>query len=93
MSEPRICPECGSDVWKARDYDSLLRARDRHHATNRQQAIEILALKLRVAELEERERDRGRKVQKQSRIIRRLEERLRAVGSRPYEGEDQEATT
>lgn len=82
----RICPECGSDTWRSAGYDELLEARDRHWEKNREQAIEILRLQLRVAELEERERGRQRKVNRQRVVIRRLEERLRDMSTFPYEG-------
>lgn len=85
MSE-RICRECGADTWKASNYDELVAARDRHWKTNREQAIEILTLKLRVAELEEHERTRQRKTVRQARVIRRLEDRLRELNQFPYEG-------
>lgn len=85
MSEPRICPECGSDIYRASHYQELLEARDRHYRENQRQAIEILQLRMRVAELEDERRYRGRKVEMQRRTIRRLEGKLRALGHRPHD--------
>jgi hypothetical protein len=85
MSEPRICPECGSDIYQASHYEDLAQARDRHWRKNQQQAIEILRLKLEVAQLKDERRLRGQKVERQRRVIKRLEERLRSAGLRPHE--------
>jgi len=85
MSEPRICPECGSDIYRASHYQELLQARDRHWRTNQSQAIEILRLQLRVAELEDERRYRGGKVERQRRTIVRLQEKLRALSSFPHD--------
>lgn len=84
MSESRICPECGSDVYQASHYEDLLLARDRHHRKNQAQALEILKLQLRVAELEDDRRYRGQKVERQRKVIRRLEKRLKELGVQPH---------
>lgn len=85
MSEERICPECGSDIYRASHYEELMEARDRHWRKNQTQAIEILRLQLRVAELEDERRTRGRKVEKQRRRIIRLQEKVRTLGGRPHD--------
>lgn len=82
----RVCPECGSDTWRAAHYDDLADARDRHQRKNESQALQILRLELRVAELEAREHLRGKKVMRQARVIRRLENRIRSLGVFPHEG-------
>jgi len=81
----RICPECGSDIYRASHYDEVSAARDRHMRSGEQQAVEILRLKLRVAELEDERKTRGRKVEQQRRTIRRLEAKLRESGIWPHD--------
>lgn len=82
----RICPECGSDIYRASHYDRVSEARDRHWRKNQEQAIEILRLQTRVAELEdERRYPRGRKQEMQRRTIRRLEAKLRDLGVWPHD--------
>lgn len=81
----RICPECGADTWRAAGYDEMREARDRHWNIARQQAIEVLTLQARVAELEDERRNRGRKVERQRRTIRRLEEKLHLLGAWPHD--------
>lgn len=85
MSAPRICPECGSDIYRASHYDDLAAARRRFQQKTEQQAMEILRLQLRVAELEDERRTRAGKVERQRRTIRRLEDRLRGLGLFPHE--------
>lgn len=85
MSDPRICPECGSDIWAASHFTEVSEARNRHYQENKRQALEILALRLKVAELEEWRRNRNRKIEMQRRTIRRLEKRLRELKVRPHE--------
>lgn len=87
MSE-RICPECGADSYRAAGYDDLREARDRHWRKNQQQAVEILRLQLRVAELEEWRRTRNGKIERQRRTIRRLEEKLRGLSVWPHDDKD-----
>lgn len=84
MSE-RICKECGADSYRAAGYDELREARDRHWQKNREQAIEILRLQLRVSELEEWRRTRNGKIERQRRTIRRLEEKLRGLSVWPHD--------
>ena len=85
MSEPRICPECGSDIYRASHYEDLMEARDRHWRENQKQAVEILRQKLTIAELEDERRTRGRKVEMQRRRIKRLEEKIRTLGGKPHD--------
>jgi hypothetical protein len=81
----RICPECGSDIYRSAGWDEMREARDRHWAKNQEQAIEILRLQLRVSELEEWRRTRNGKIERQRRTIRRLEEKLKGFGSFPHD--------
>jgi len=82
----RVCRECGADTWKASNYDELAEARDRHWRKNQEQAQTILRLELRVAELEGLHQSRQRKINRQAKVIRRLEERLRSLSVFPHEG-------
>lgn len=81
----RVCPECGCDTWAASQFKELSAAVSRHMANGRKQAIENLELRLRVAELEDKEHYRQRKVRAQTKVIRRLEDKLRSHGSFPHE--------
>lgn len=87
-----VCPECGEIPYRGADWVNMNAARARHYAKNRAQAIEILGLQLEVAELRERDLQRSRKVQRQSKVIRRMEERLRSLKLRPYEKVEQAET-
>lgn len=80
----RVCPECGCDTWAASQSKELSAAVGRHMASGRKQAIENLELRLRVAELEDQEHYRQRKVRAQAKVIRRLEDKLRSHGSYPH---------
>lgn len=85
MSEPRICPECGSDIYQASHYEDVVQARDRHWRKNQEQAIQILQLQLEVEKLKDERRLRGQKVERQRKVIKRLEDRLRSHGLFPHE--------
>ncbi len=88
MAVSRQCSECGCDRWVARDAE---RARDR--AQRAMEEAERMAAKAGVDSLRqklahEEDRDRvsrlQRKIQRQARVIVRLEARLRALNTRPY---------
>jgi hypothetical protein len=85
MSEPRICPECGADIYRASHYDEMMEAKHRVERKAHEQAVEILRLQLRVAELVDGERRRHRKVELQRRTIRRLEAKVREAGLFPHD--------
>lgn len=85
MSEPRICPECGSDIYRASHYEDLMLARDRFHRETQKQALQILALRLEVGTLKDERRYRGRKVEMQRRTIRRLQEKVKKLGGAPHD--------
>lgn len=81
-----ICPECGADEWIVKaGYQHMVEANARFRRSNDSQAIEIARLKLELMELRDRDKGRDRKVRNQARVIVRLENRLRALGKRPYE--------
>lgn len=91
MSEgERMCPHCGTDRWKAERADkrearmtAIVRDRERLAAENG-----LLRANVILAEGEGREVRRAlqRKVQRQAKVIRRLEKKLLALGQRPHEG-------
>lgn len=86
---PRICPECGGDRWKAREAERNREAayRQRREAEKIAEENGLLRYKLRLAEREAAETAGffQRKITRQARVIRRLEERLKALDSKPYE--------
>lgn len=85
----RQCEECGSDRWVARDAQMRFAAAQRMNDAAQKIARENGELRLRVAVLEaERNEIQGllqRKITRQARVIRRMEERLRELGRKPYE--------
>lgn len=87
-----ICEHCGGNRWKAGDYDRLLQDRDRwQKEAQRAVAREAVSQQqLRLAQLEKKDHEASlqRKVSRQSKQIRRLEERLKQVGTPPYEQQD-----
>lgn len=85
---PRQCPECGCDRWKMREA-----ARNADYAEQKARDAEKLAAKngvlsyrMRVQADEHRDHiSRAlRKIQRQARVIKRLEARLRALEAAPY---------
>ena len=85
---PRQCPECGADRWKMREAH---RAYDRAQQLDRD--VQKLAAKngvltYQIRAQEEAHKDRMsralRKIQRQARVIVRLEARLRALKAQPY---------
>lgn len=85
----RVCPECGSDVWQARNHhrtvEENFRLRQWIESDAAKHAVQVARLKLQVMEATESQRGLQRKKDRQSRVIRRLEDRLRERGQRPYE--------
>lgn len=90
MTQERVCPECGGDRWKAREAErNFERAyRQRREAERIAEENGLLRYKLALAEREAAETAGlfQRKITRQARVIRRLEERLKAAGHKPYEG-------
>lgn len=87
---PRQCPECGCDRWQMRDA-----ARKHEYALRMEREVNKLAarngvLSWQIKAKDEEHRDHMgralRKIQRQARVIKRMEERLRALNARPYEG-------
>jgi hypothetical protein len=89
MSETRKCPECGANPWQARDYENVVAANHRFQRSLEKSAIEAAKQTVRIMELEEKEKLRQSKVNRQRLVIVRMEKRLRDLGKRPY-GEDRE---
>jgi hypothetical protein len=90
VSEPRQCPECGCDRWRARDADRTserLRQKARD-AEELARANGLLRYQLAEAQagVKEVQSRLQRKIIRQARVIRRMEERLRHAGRKPYEG-------
>lgn len=92
----RVCPECGGDRYRAKNAQRDLEAAQRHHKTAKDIAREngLLRYQLAVAEAQARDSHSAlsRKVSRQARVIRRLEEKLRARSVKPYEGAGLEET-
>jgi hypothetical protein len=88
MAVSRQCPECGCDRWVARDAG---RARDRAERTMEEAekmaaraGVDYLRQKLARAEDRDHVSRLQRKIQRQARVIVRLEARLRALNAKPY---------
>lgn len=90
MTPPRVCPECGADRWKMKDASRTFERLSAKTRDVEKLAREngLLRYKLEIAEAEYRDHQshQSRKIVRQARVIKRLEERLRAAGVRPYEG-------
>jgi hypothetical protein len=89
------CPECGSNIYFAQNFE---RVRDHLHLVRQafeRQASEFAVERARwcLKELEELESRKSihRKVQKQRAVIVRLENKLRALGKRPHEPEEEKS--
>ena len=93
---PRVCPECGGDRERARNAQRDLESARRHREVAERFAREngLLRYKLTVTEADLREAASlyQRKIVRQARAIRRLEEKLRLRGEKPYEGAKLEET-
>lgn len=87
---PRQCPECGSDRWKMREADRNFDRRIQIERDVEKLAARNGVLEYRLKAQEQTHRDHTsralRKINRQARVIKRLEERLRALNARPYEG-------
>lgn len=90
MADERVCPHCGTDRYKAQRLDrreAAMRARDRA-ADKIAKENGALRLQLAVAQEEGGEVRRGmqHKIQRQAKVIRRLEKKLLEAGKQPHEG-------
>lgn len=85
----RVCEHCGSDTYKAADYDRQSQSNQRLRTAAERLAAENGVLRHQMALLEMDWRDRlarfQRKIQRQRAHIRRLANRL-PVQERPYAG-------
>lgn len=86
----RVCECCGSDTYKAEHFDDVRDRANREARAADRVASEngVLRLRLRMAEETHIEAQAGlqRKIARQARVIRRLEERLRERGDAPHPG-------
>lgn len=91
IPEPRHCPECGSDRYLEGEHERLQRRCERVTQEALRQAgrdaREMMKLRLELAGAEESRRSLQRKVAKQRSALNKLEAKLRALGTRPYERE------
>lgn len=89
MADMRPCPECGGDLWKSRDYARVLRDLGYQRREAEKLAAEngILRSQARMREvaLKDSNSAHQQKIARQAKAIRRLEEKLRKRGERPYE--------
>lgn len=87
----RVCPECGSDTYKSSNYDKQAdRARQMNAAFEREaQKAGLASARLSVLSLEHKDchSRMQRKINRQAKAIRRLEEKLRELKVQPHEGE------
>lgn len=86
----RVCPHCGCDRWKVERLDKTMarmvaldRERERLAQENGLLRSEAVLAK---AQGEGVRRAQQRRVQRQARVIRRLERRLLELGQQPHEG-------
>ncbi len=91
VSEPRICPHCGSDTYFAQNFG---RVRDKAAALElemyrrtKQHAADILRLELAALDKANEHAWLQRKAHKQRLVINRLEAKLRKLGQVPHEPE------
>lgn len=87
---PRICPECGGDRYLARRADrDLERSYEMQRAARRMAAeAGVAKFQMDILKMDHEQRTAGmqRKITKQARVIRRLEERVKELGGKPYDG-------
>lgn len=87
---PRVCEHCGSDTYKAENFDrvrdSLTKYRERCENLARRNGLLQVRLEISGADAVEERAGLQRKVNRQARVIRRLEDRLRKLGRKPHEG-------
>lgn len=87
-----ICKECGSDPFKSLDYDkvlsenSVLRSWVKREFANH--AVEKAEWAFEKLGAEDSTKWLQRKVKKQSKIIARLEEKLKKLNTQPYAEEE-----
>lgn len=88
--DERVCPHCGTDRYKAQRLDrreNAMRARDREFDKLARENGVLLA-QARVARAEGAEVRRGMqgKLNRQAKVIRRLEKKLLDLGQQPHAG-------
>lgn len=85
----KVCPDCGSDPFKQYDYDKMMKENGRLIRRIREQAAEHGVEKaqawLTAVRHEEETKYLQSKVRKQSVMLKKLEDKIKKLGERPYE--------
>ena len=85
---PRICPDCGSDTFFADNFervrDEAFRLRKEFEHQAARHAVERAQWELQRFDNDEGRRGMQEKIQRQRKVINRLERRLRALSVKPY---------
>lgn len=97
MTPPfETCPECGVNNWRKRDYDRLVAEKielgSRFKSLHANHGLRQAEWTLREIELTESMKYMQGKVHRQAAAIRRLEDKLKRLGQRPYEEDSPEMT-
>jgi hypothetical protein len=91
VTHEQRCPNCGSDPFFTEDYSRLLTDLTTVHNVNRKLGADngMLRAQAEVDRLigQDYVSSLQRKIQRQKRVINRLEDRLRTLGKPPYEGD------
>lgn len=86
---PRECPECGSDTWKAQDYDKLYKENweiaDRLKKMAAQHGLLSAQWELQKIRLEAGMKSLQQKCNRQRAALNRLENKLISLNKKPYE--------
>ena len=89
---PRVCPECGSDTFKAQDYDKAVSERyevyDRFKRRFAQHAMEQAQWEIDKIRLEDATKSLQRKVNAQRKALNRLENKMLKLGKQPYKEDE-----
>jgi hypothetical protein len=84
-----ICPECGTDPFKGKDYDKVtqekLEIASRFRKASAQFGIQRAEWEMREIELIESRKWLQRKIKKQAEAITKLEAKLKGFGQQPYQ--------
>lgn len=92
VSDPRHCPECGSDTYQAQGFERQLRRASRLQGELERQAMhhaaEVARLKILLMDAKEEKSWLQSKTHKQRLQLNRLEKKLRARGQQPYAKEE-----
>lgn len=88
VSDPRVCPECGSDTYFAQEFermrDRCYRIKDEYERQAARFAVERAKWQLEQFENQEDRKGLQGKVHRQRQVINRLEKKLRKLGVAPH---------